>query len=167
MTCQTHLVGENPAMESFKKKLLSKALLALTREHAALAKALSDSSAAATDPGSKAEGKYDTRSLEMSYLAAGQARQAESLTEAMQQLERFELPQLAITDAIDLGALVEVEREGEWSHYFLLPAGGGIEIEEEGVQVTTVTPESPLFSQLEGKRIGEVLENSGTVSEVS
>lgn len=38
-----------------------------------LAKAAMDAHAAATDPGSKAESKYDTRSLEESYLATGQA----------------------------------------------------------------------------------------------
>ena len=60
------------------------------RKLSALSKALLDSSAAATDPGSKAEGKYDTRSLEMSYLAAGQARQAEALGEGIEKLRRFE-----------------------------------------------------------------------------
>lgn len=154
-------------MSSFKGKVLSKVLEELAREHAALAKALDDSSAAATDPGSKAEGKYDTRSLEMSYLAAGQARQAEGLLESVQQLERFELREFAITDAIDLGALVELEHEGDWSQFFLLPSGGGIEVEEEGVTVTTLTPESPLFAQLKGKKIGERTENGSTVTEVS
>ena len=40
-----------------------------------LTQAALDAHAAATDPGSKAEGKYDTRSLEASYLARGQAQQ--------------------------------------------------------------------------------------------
>lgn len=58
----------------------------MNQEHEALSKALADSSAAATDPDSKAEGKYDTRSLELSYLAAGQARQAGALLDAIEQL---------------------------------------------------------------------------------
>ena len=152
---------------SLKVKILNQTLQALKAELGALTKALEASSAAATDPGSKAEGKYDTRSLEMSYLAAGQARQAEGLQDAVLQLERFTLPEFAITDAIDLGAMVELERDGEWTNYLLLPVGGGIEVEEEGVSVTTLTTESPLFAQLEGKRIGEEVGTGATVSEVS
>lgn len=154
-------------MDGLKENLLTKVVTALVAEHAALAKALGDSSAAATDPGSKAEGKYDTRSLEMSYLAAGQARQAEGLLESIEQLKRFELPTYTITDAVDLGALVEVEQGGEWSHFLLLPVGGGIELEEDEMQVTTLTPDSPLFAQLEGKKVGERMETGSMVSEVS
>ena len=152
---------------SLKAKILNQTLEVLKAELGALTKALEASSAAATDPGSKAEGKYDTRSLEMSYLAAGQARQAEGLQDAILQLERFEVSEFAITDAIDLGAMVELERDGEWTNYLLLPVGGGIEVEEEGVEVTTLTMESPLFGQLEGKRIGEEVGGGATVSEVS
>ena len=97
----------------------------------------------------------------------GQARQAEGLEEAVAQLERFTMPEFAITDAIDLGAMVELERDGEWTSYLLLPVGGGIEIEEEGIEVTTLTTDSPLFAQLKGKRIGEEVGNGATVSEVS
>lgn len=154
-------------MEALKEQLLSQALAELTKEQQALAKALHDSSAAATDPGSKAEGKYDTRSLEMSYLAAGQVRQAEALQDAVQNLKTLELPNLAMTDAVCLGALVEVTQDGEWLHYLLLPAGGGLELQAEGLQVTTLTPESPLYTQLEGKRVGEGIGNDGIVSEVS
>lgn len=150
-----------------KVNILNKTLTKLIDEHDALAKALEASSAAATDPDSKAEGKYDTRSLEMSYLAAGQARQAEGLQDAIQQLERFALPEFAITDAVGLGAMVELEKDGDWTSYLLLPVGGGIEVEEEGVVVTTLTTESPLFTELKGKKIGEEVAGGSTVSEVS
>lgn len=108
-----------------KNKILQEVLTQVRAEYQSLAKALADSSAAATDPGSKAECKYDTRSLEMSYLAAGQSRQAETLQEGLLQLEDFNLRDFAVTDRIGLGALVEVEQEGVWESYLLLPAGGG------------------------------------------
>ena len=44
------------------------------------AKAASD---AATDPDSRAENKYDTRALESSYLARGQARRVTELQESL------------------------------------------------------------------------------------
>ncbi|GHC44242.1 hypothetical protein [Roseibacillus persicicus] len=154
-------------MLSAKAQLLTKVIAVLREEHEEFARVLADTSAAATDPDSKAESKYDTRSLEMSYLAAGQAKQAEQLVEALDLLEKFELPEFAVSDPIDLGALVELELEGVWSFYFLLPAGGGIEVSEGEISATTLTPESPLFSLMKGKRIGEPLENGATVSEVS
>ena len=42
-----------------------------------LTRAAKESQQAATDPDSKAESKYDTRNLEASYLAVGQAKQVE------------------------------------------------------------------------------------------
>jgi len=65
-----------------------------------LAKAAFDAHAAATDPGSKAEGKYDTRSLEASYLAAGQARQVDRLAAAIMVFETFTLPHYTMEDPI-------------------------------------------------------------------
>ncbi len=154
-------------MNGLKSELLAAVQAKVEEEWQALQKALQDTSAAATDPDSKAEGKYDTRSLEMSYLAAGQARQAEELTSAREQLQRFVVSDFAITDAISLGALVEVDRSGDWEHYWLLPVAGGIEVECQGFTVTTLTPESPLYTQLEGKRIGESAGEGLLVSEVS
>lgn len=150
-----------------KNKILQEVLTQVRAEYQSLAKALADSSAAATDPGSKAECKYDTRSLEMSYLAAGQSRQAETLQEGLLQLEDFNLRDFAVTDRIGLGALVEVEQEGVWESYLLLPAGGGLTVDSEGVSVTILTPESPLFSQLDGRRIGEQLAAGESISEIA
>lgn len=153
-------------MSDFKKKVLDEVVMVLKKELASLEKALGDSSAAATDPGSKAEGKYDTRSLEMSYLAAGQARQAEALVGQIEILQRFQVVDFEMSDAVALGALLELDQEGEWNWYFLLPTGGGIELEVEDCQITTLTPESPLYEQLDGKRIGESIGKAGMVSEL-
>ena len=93
-----------------------------------LSKAAFEAHAAATDPGSKAEGKYDTRSLEASYLAAGQARQVDELAESVRVFETLSLPDFAIDDEIDAGALVEVELNGETQFFLLVPTSGGLVI---------------------------------------
>ena len=116
---------------------------------------------------SKAESKYDTRSLEMSYLAAGQSQQAESLGKALKQLENFEPAEFSVTDRISVGALVEVESEGIWERYFLLPMGGGVTVEDEGGPITTLSPESALYAQLDGHRIGEQLAGGESISEIA
>lgn len=139
-------------------------LLALIRAelHANLArltKAAREAHAAATDPDSKAEGKYDTRSLEASYLATGQARQVEELAAAVRVFDALTLPPFAIDDPIDAGALVEVDANGESVWYLLAPAAGGLVVECQGSEVTVLTPASPLYQNLRGLRTGDTLDS--------
>lgn len=114
--------------------------------------------AAATDPGSKAEGKYDTRSLEASYLAAGQARQVDDLAEAVRIFDGLTLPDFGANEPIDAGALVEVELGGESVCYLLAPASGGLELCHEGREITLLTPASTLYQKLVGLEVGDSLD---------
>lgn len=120
-----------------------------------LARAAQEAHAAATDPGSKAEGKYDTRSLEASYLAAGQARQVDELAAALRIFEGLQLPDFDLSDEIDSGALVEVELRGETLWFLLVPASGGMSVSHEGMEITLLTPESGLYRTLLGMRFGD------------
>ena len=75
--------------------------------------------------------------LESSCLAAGQARQVDELAEAVRIFETLAcLPEFAIEDPIDAGALVEIELCGESYHMLLVPAAGGMVIEEQGLEIT-------------------------------
>jgi hypothetical protein len=133
-----------------------------------LAKAAMDARAAATDPDSKAEGKYDTRSLEASYLAAGQARQVDELAEAVRVFETFTLPDFTMDDPIGMGALVEADIRGEASLLLLVPAAGGMVLHVDGEQITLLTPASRLYQSLLGKRSGDLIDEFGLrVIEVS
>ena len=133
-----------------------------------LSEAAREAHAAATDPDSRAEGKYDTRSLEASYLAEGQAKQVDALGEAIQQLSSFEAHDLEFTEPIACGALVETERDGDTDWFLLLPAGGGHELEFEGRTITLLGPESPLYQDLVGKSLGEAIGDTGmTVTEIA
>lgn len=125
-----------------------------------LAKAALAAHEAATDPGSKAESKYDTRSLEESYLATGQARQVKELGETLRTFENLKLREFSETEPIDAGALVELRRVGSKATvYFLLaPASGGLEIVFQKNEITLLSPESPLYSKLLGKTVGMMIE---------
>ncbi len=140
-----------------KSELLDKIRADLRERLERLSKAAHEAHAAATDPGSKAEGKYDTRSLEASYLAAGQARQVESLASALRSFESLSLPEFEPYDAIDAGALVEIELAGESMHYLLVPSAGGSVIEHDGLEITLLTPESHLYGKLLEMSSGESL----------
>jgi hypothetical protein len=152
---------------SLKDGLLEAVRAELKARFERLTRAAREAHAAATDPGSKAEGKYDTRSLEASYLAAGQARQVEELAADVELFEKVALPEFGMEDEIAAGALVEVEMNGESAWYLLAPGAGGLEVEWEGREVTLLTPSSALYRTLLGMRSGESAEEAGLfVSEV-
>lgn len=111
--------------------------------------------AAGNDPESKSEGKYDTRSIEENYLADGLAKQALASAEAAAAYEKLELRAFEAGAPLDLGALVRLEFPDETLWFFLGPSGGGIEVDADGELVTVVTPESPLGSQLLGRKVGD------------
>lgn len=114
--------------------------------------------AAATDPQSKAENKYDTRSLEASYLARGQSQQMLEIMRTLQQYETLPVREFRAGAPIDIGAVVELEREGERTFFFIGPSGGGTEIECEGAEIFVITPQSPMGKELLGKKQGDTVQ---------
>jgi len=142
-----------------KSALLNQIRVELRARLERLSKAAMEAHAAATDPGSKAEGKYDTRSLEASYLAAGQARQVDELAAAVRTFDALTLPDFDIDDPIDGGALVEVDLAGEPAVYLLVPTAGGLVISHERGEITLLTPASSLYQKLLGLRVGDSLDD--------
>lgn len=142
-----------------KDRLLDAIRAELRARFDRLTRAAKDAHAAATDPGSKAESKYDTRSLEASYLAAGQARQLDDLARDVSLFDAVTLPDFAIDDPVDAGALVEAELHGESTWFLLAPAAGGLEIAHDGLEITLLTPESALYQKLLGLRVGDQLDD--------
>ena len=145
-------------MPSVKSAVLAKIRAELRARLERLSKAACEAHAAATDPDSKAEGKYDTRSLEASYLAAGQARQVDELAEAVRTFETLKLPDFGPGDPIDAGALVTVDLAGETAVFLLAPSSGGLVVSQEGVEITLLTPSSGLYQKLLGMKVGDALD---------
>jgi transcription elongation GreA/GreB family factor len=141
-----------------KRTLLKAILAALDAEVQTFVRAAKSAHAEATDPQSRAENKYDTRGLEASYLAAGQARQVRELEAAVAAFASLAPQKFAAGDPIGLGALVELEQGGVRNHYFIGPCAGGTEATVAGKTVLVITPQSPLGGQLHGRKQGERLE---------
>lgn len=125
-----------------------------------LKQAAQEAHAAATDAGSKAESKYDTRNLEASYLASGQAKQVEELAESLRLFEAFDVMSIERSKKIVMGSLVGTA-DGAW--YLLAPSAGGLEIIHDGREVTVLTPSSPLYQKLLGNALGDSIEGSSRV----
>ncbi len=123
-------------------------------ERAALARAQADAMAAATHEEAKPENDKDTRAIEASYLARGQAERVRTLEQESNALEFLPLRAFKGDDTIALGALVDAEVDGEPAVYFLAPCSGGERVND----VQVVTPLSPIGRALVGRTAGESLE---------
>ena len=144
-----------------KAPLIESLVTELRTRYDRLLAALEGSREAATGADTKAENKYDTRGLEASYLAAGQADQADELLRALHALESFEFRDFDIDDPVETGALVEVEQDDELRYFLLAPAGGGVVLASDcGETVTVLGPGSPLAEKLTGRRSGDILADS-------
>jgi transcription elongation GreA/GreB family factor len=140
-----------------KKTLIKKILDQLTSELEIYFKAAASARADATHEQSKAEGKYDTRGLEASYLARGQSRQALEVQESIAAFEKLVPRKFRSGEPIDLGALVELQQGKETLLYFVGPRAGGTEVIHDQREVLVITPQSPLGEQLMGRREGDLL----------
>jgi transcription elongation GreA/GreB family factor len=155
-------MGRIAADEAMKAKLRDEL-------HAVLVQALETARAAhaaavegATHSEAKAENDKDTRGLEQSYLARGQAQRVAELEAAVSDVAAMKLRAFAAKDAIAMSALVTVEEDGKRQQYFIAPGGGGSVI--GGVHV--VTPVSPIGGALLGKRVDDVVEFRGRELEI-
>lgn len=138
-----------------KAALVQKIIAQLSAELEGYMRSARSAHAEATDEQSKAEGKYDTRGLEASYLARGQSRQAADTAEALEQFTALALRDFGPEDPIDVGAFVEVETQARRFSYFIGPRAGGMEVVQNRREVVVLTPQSPLGRQLVGKKPGD------------
>lgn len=111
--------------------------------------------AGAIDDEARPENDKDTRGLEQSYLARGQAQRVAELEAAVAEIGALGLRAFGATDRIALGALVTVEEDGREHQFFVAPHGGGTVL-SGGAQV--VTPSSPLGRALVGRRVDDEVE---------
>lgn len=109
---------------------------------------------AATNEESKAENEYDTRGLEASYLARGQAKRISELEDVLLLLKHVNLRTFGPNDGISSSAVVEVELNGKTSFLFILAKGGGVSVNFEGKAIQVVTPTSPLGEALLDQKVG-------------
>jgi transcription elongation GreA/GreB family factor len=112
----------------------------------------------ATHPEAKPENEKDTRALEQSYLARGQALRVTELNEQLLSLRFMPLRSFGPGDRVAMGALVRLEAENDVRCLFVAPCGGGKELSIDGVVVFVVTPQSPLGTGVIGRNVGEEVE---------
>ncbi len=111
----------------------------------------------ATNEESRAEDKFDMRSQSAAYLAAGQARIASEIADAITAWKALNLRAFGPGEGIAAGALVTLEADGRTTAYLMGPLSGGLEARDGKSAATVVTASSPLGRQLLGQKEGDVV----------
>lgn len=115
----------------------------------------------ATHEESKAENQYDMHAQEAAYLAEGQARLAAELNENLNLYRALQPVNWIPGSPVGIGAVVTLESAQRTAQYFVGPRSGGLEIKIEDIEITVVTPSSPLGRQLVGAKLNAVVQLPG------
>lgn len=140
-----------------KTKILNQLVVQLESDLAASQNAAEAARDAATNEESKSEDKHDTRSIEAGYLAGAQRKRVAEIKELINFLKILKTKSFSKSDPISATALVHLDIDGQELYYFVLPQGGGLKTNVEGVEIQTVTPLTPLGESLLGMKTGDVV----------
>lgn len=141
-----------------KEKLLHELIERTKKELTELEAAALAQSNFATDQEFKSEGKYDTRSLEASYLASAENRRVEELKGDLEILEGIDLRVSEESRQISIGALIELEHNKQSRKYFLTPTAGGTILKDSDEAILVISVFSPLGDALLGLKTGDEFE---------
>ncbi|MCB9761818.1 MAG: GreA/GreB family elongation factor [Alphaproteobacteria bacterium] len=110
----------------------------------------------ATSSESRAEGPYDTRATEASYLARGQALRVAQLRQQLAWFDVFDPRQPLAPRVVQVGALVGLDGPRR-QLVFVAPVGGG-RATVDGREVQVISPSSPLGAAMGELEDGDAFE---------
>lgn len=136
-----------------KDELIKLLLEHIQQELCSLKEAANNAHLAAIDDQSVAETQYDTLAIEASYLAEGQSRRVQELTDATKQLAALTFKP---SKSVVLGSMVQLSQDMDIKHWFFIaPAAAGFKCKINERHVTVITPSSPMAKVLLGKEAGD------------
>jgi transcription elongation GreA/GreB family factor len=136
-----------------KTQLRDELLAVLGAQVAVAERAHQASLEGATHEEAKPENDKDTRALEQSYLARGQAQRLMELKEAMTTIQLIPTGPHHQGSPCALGSIVQTEDEGQTQTYWIASTGGGTRLAQGSIQV--VSPKSPLGRALVGSLLDD------------
>jgi transcription elongation GreA/GreB family factor len=137
-----------------KARVLAALRARLEQDLAVAVEAQRRTQSGATHEESKPENDKDTRAIESSYLARGQAQRVVELTHDLTSASALVLRPFGADTPVAMTALVELDDGDRTAFYFLAPVGGGLTIDVDGTAVRVLTPASPLGLALLGQVVG-------------
>ena len=143
-------------MPPSKSVLKEQLVLALSADLALRERAYQASREAATHQEAKPENDKDTRALEQSYLARGEAARLEAQRAAVAEIQTMPVEAFDGASPVRIGALVTTGDESGQTLVWIAQHGGGTRLAEG--EVLVVTPKSPLGRALLGAAAGDECE---------
>lgn len=125
-----------------KNKILNELMTKAKNDYEGLKKALGTTKDHASDSDMKAEGKYDTRSIEAGYLAGAQKVRVDELENEVKLLEEISLAHTS--DVICVGSLVEIELNEQRRLYFISSTAGGTILNIDNNPILVISAFSPI-----------------------
>ena len=144
-----------PAVPIDKQALLDALRAVVAEDLERLTSSQRQTAQGATHEEARPENDKDTRALESTYLARGLAERVAGLENAQRALDALKLRDFGEDDPIALSAVVTLEGDAGSARYFVVPAGGGRELQQLAATIKTVTPEAPLGRALIGTYVGD------------
>ena len=146
-----------------KKTLVDQLVRQLELSARAALSARDAAAAEARDGATPDEKREDARAAhQLASLGRAQQKRAQQALADVDRLTQFRPPPLSRTQAIDVGAIVEVEdaESGEGRTFFLAPVGAGMTLTGPGGDghLSVVTPVSPIGRAVLGRRSGDVVD---------
>ncbi len=132
-----------------KQAIIEAVITKLEVELGRQSQANAQSNATTSMSAANADKQRDTTGYEAAFLAHGYARHCMDLAHQLEELKAMPVENFEGQE-IDIGALVEVDLDGDIDTYLMLHCGGGTEVEVKKKKVIVITPESPLGHALQG-----------------
>lgn len=140
---------------NLKERLLQEIKRQLTAELETLTRSYEAALMAAVDTESKPENKYDTRSLEASYLASAQTARALELKAKLRLVDAVSADLLAPRIQVGQLSLVDVISQEKKQRFFLFDPSAGLTLRDDGITVSCLSALSPVGAALLNKAQGE------------
>ena len=138
-----------------KQKLMDSVISLMEEELARARAAYNSTNEAATADENRPENQFDTRALEASFLARGQAARIAEVEHGIKVLKDLPMKEFTSETPVQGGALVTVECDGQQQRHFVLPVGAGLSVSDGKEKISVVTYSSPLGAALLGKTEGD------------
>ncbi|MBD1550336.1 GreA/GreB family elongation factor [Pseudomonas typographi] len=139
-----------------KPLLIAQIIATLEQDHQVALRSVQTAREAATHEQSKAENKYDTRGLEASYLAHGQARRLEEISQALARYRTWTPAEHDPALGIRVGDLLRLAGPGGQPQWLFLGLdAAGLTLVAEFGPCTVITTQSPLGQALRGQGEGD------------
>jgi len=138
-----------------KKQLLQKLIEKMEEKEKEISVQIERNRQGVIESPGRMQSRYDSMKQELSYLVDSLCKRLGDLKKEILNLKKFSSDE-AISNKVELGAVVEVESNKDKKVFFMLPAGAGETVRDKELgEITILNFASPLGKSLFGKVVDE------------